>query len=117
MQAKDAHHSVGLKCTRRDGGPHLQLNELRMAGPVKRAELEAGSSQDLLFRPGNRVATLSPLPPLSRATSLILGDPCSAGHLRNSAGIVEFSDERRAIAFEKYLRSGSGSAFARRHLR
>ena len=31
--------------------------------------------------------------------------------------VVEFADERRAIAFEKYLKSGSGSAFAKRHLR
>jgi predicted GIY-YIG superfamily endonuclease len=31
--------------------------------------------------------------------------------------IVEFSDERRAVAFEKYLKSGSGYEFARRHLR
>ena len=31
--------------------------------------------------------------------------------------IVEFADERRAIAFEKYLKSGSCCAFARRHLR
>ncbi len=31
--------------------------------------------------------------------------------------IVEFADERRAIAFEKYLKSGSGGAFAKRHLR
>jgi len=31
--------------------------------------------------------------------------------------IVEFSDERRAVAFEKYLKSGSGNAFAKRHLR
>ncbi len=31
--------------------------------------------------------------------------------------IVEFSDERRAVEFEKYLKSGSGSAFAKRHLR
>jgi predicted GIY-YIG superfamily endonuclease len=31
--------------------------------------------------------------------------------------IVEFSDERRALAFEKYLKSGSGSAFATRHFR
>ena len=31
--------------------------------------------------------------------------------------IVEFSDEGRAVAFEKYLKSGSGGAFARRHLR
>jgi predicted GIY-YIG superfamily endonuclease len=30
---------------------------------------------------------------------------------------VEFSDERRALAFERYLKSGSGGAFARRHLR
>jgi putative endonuclease len=31
--------------------------------------------------------------------------------------ILEFSDERRAVVFEKYLKSGSGSAFAKRHLR
>lgn len=31
--------------------------------------------------------------------------------------VVEFRDERRAIAFEKYLKSGSGGAFARRHFR
>jgi predicted GIY-YIG superfamily endonuclease len=30
---------------------------------------------------------------------------------------IEFADERRAIAFEKYLKSGSGVAFAMRHLR
>jgi putative endonuclease len=27
-----------------------------------------------------------------------------------------FDDERRAIAFEKYLKSGSGRSFAKRHL-
>ena len=31
--------------------------------------------------------------------------------------VIEFSDERRALAFEKYLKSGSGGAFAKRHLR
>jgi predicted GIY-YIG superfamily endonuclease len=31
--------------------------------------------------------------------------------------VVEFADERRAIAFEKYLKSGSGVAFSQRHLR
>ena len=31
--------------------------------------------------------------------------------------VIEFADERRAIAFEKYLKSGSGAAFAKRHLR
>lgn len=30
--------------------------------------------------------------------------------------IIEFADERRAIAFERYLKSGSGVAFAQRHL-
>jgi predicted GIY-YIG superfamily endonuclease len=29
---------------------------------------------------------------------------------------VAFSDETRAFAFEKYLKSGSGRAFAKRHL-
>ena len=28
---------------------------------------------------------------------------------------IEFSDERRAVAFERYLKSPSGRAFARRH--
>jgi predicted GIY-YIG superfamily endonuclease len=28
---------------------------------------------------------------------------------------IEFSDERRAVRFERYLKSGSGRAFARRH--
>jgi predicted GIY-YIG superfamily endonuclease len=31
--------------------------------------------------------------------------------------VVEFTDEARAVAFEKYLKSGSGCAFAQRHLR
>ena len=31
--------------------------------------------------------------------------------------VINFADERRAIAFEKYLKSGSGVEFARRHLR
>jgi putative endonuclease len=31
--------------------------------------------------------------------------------------VIEFTDERRALAFEKYLKSGSGVAFAKRHLR
>jgi predicted GIY-YIG superfamily endonuclease len=29
---------------------------------------------------------------------------------------IAFSDEARAFAFEKYLKSGSGRAFAKRHL-
>ena len=31
--------------------------------------------------------------------------------------VVAFTDERRAFAFERYLKSGSGVAFAKRHLR
>ena len=31
--------------------------------------------------------------------------------------IIEFNDEKRAMAFERYLKSGSGVAFAKRHLR
>jgi len=31
--------------------------------------------------------------------------------------VVEFADERRAVVFERYLKSGSGLAFATRHLR
>ena len=31
--------------------------------------------------------------------------------------IVRFADEYRAVAFERYLKSGSGGAFAKRHFR
>ena len=31
--------------------------------------------------------------------------------------LVQFADERRALAFERYLKTGSGCAFAKRHLR
>lgn len=31
--------------------------------------------------------------------------------------IVKFVDEQRAVRFEKYLKSGSGCAFAQRHFR
>src|SRR5262249_20835708 len=31
--------------------------------------------------------------------------------------VVEFADEPRALAFERYLKSGSGCAFSQRHLR
>ncbi len=30
---------------------------------------------------------------------------------------IQFADEARALNFERYLKSGSGCAFARRHLR
>jgi predicted GIY-YIG superfamily endonuclease len=30
---------------------------------------------------------------------------------------IPFADEARAVKFERYLKSGSGCAFARRHLR
>ena len=31
--------------------------------------------------------------------------------------IIEFDDEERAVKFERYLKSGSGVEFAKRHLR
>ena len=31
--------------------------------------------------------------------------------------VVEFADEERALRFERYLKSGSGCAFAMRHFR
>ena len=31
--------------------------------------------------------------------------------------VVEFADDQRAIALERYLKSGSGNAFAKRHFR
>ena len=52
-------------------------------------------------------------------------DAHNAGHCSHTASgrpwlvdvVVEFADERRAVAFEHYLKSGSGVAFAKRHLR
>jgi putative endonuclease len=52
-------------------------------------------------------------------------DAHNAGHCRQTARggpwhvdvIVKFADEARAVTFERYLKSGSGSVFARRHLR
>ena len=48
-----------------------------------------------------------------------------AGHCTHTAdgrpweidGVVAFRDEARALKFERYLKSGSGVAFAKRHLR
>jgi len=31
--------------------------------------------------------------------------------------MIEFADEERAMRFERYLKSGSGCAFAKRHFR
>ena len=31
--------------------------------------------------------------------------------------MIQFTDERRALAFERYLKTGSGWAFAKRHFR
>jgi predicted GIY-YIG superfamily endonuclease len=49
----------------------------------------------------------------------------NSGHCRHTATgvpwtlvvMIFFADERRAREFERYLKSGSGSAFAVRHLR
>ncbi len=49
----------------------------------------------------------------------------NAGHCTHTADgrpweidvIIEFNDEKRAVVFEQYLKSGSGVAFAKRHLR
>ena len=49
----------------------------------------------------------------------------NAGHCTHTATgrpwepdvVIEFGDEPRAVAFERYLKSGSGVAFANRHLR
>ena len=47
------------------------------------------------------------------------------GHSRHTASgrpwrvvvVIAFADARRALEFERYLKSGSGCAFAARHLR
>jgi predicted GIY-YIG superfamily endonuclease len=49
----------------------------------------------------------------------------NGGHCRHTAAgtpwqlvvVIAFRDPRRALAFEKYLKSGSGGAFASRHFR
>jgi putative endonuclease len=41
----------------------------------------------------------------------------ASGRPWNIDVVVEFADEKRAVAFERYLKSGSGNAFATRHLR
>ena len=49
----------------------------------------------------------------------------NAGHCSHTATgrpwridvMVEFASEERAVKFEQYLKSGSGCAFAKRHLR
>ena len=49
----------------------------------------------------------------------------NAGHCPNTARggpweldvVVAFSDEKRAVGFERYLKSGSDVAFAKRHFR
>jgi putative endonuclease len=41
----------------------------------------------------------------------------STGRPWNVDVLIEFSDEQRALLFERYLKSGSGCAFAKRHLR
>ena len=52
-------------------------------------------------------------------------DAHNAGRCRHTAHhrpwrvdvIIEFADEPRAVVFERYLKSGSGTAFAKRRLR
>ena len=47
----------------------------------------------------------------------------NAGHCQHTASlrnwqlhvVIEFLDEKRALRFERYLKSGSGRAFAKRH--
>jgi predicted GIY-YIG superfamily endonuclease len=41
----------------------------------------------------------------------------TSGHSWQLVIVVTFADEPRALKFERYLKSGSGAAFAKRHLR
>ncbi len=41
----------------------------------------------------------------------------SSGRPRQLDVVLKFADEGRAVTFERYLKSGSGNAFAIRHLR
>lgn len=56
------------------------------------------------------------------AARLVAHNACKCPHTASGRPwrtdvAIEFSDEKRAIAFEQYLKSGSGYAFAQRHLR
>jgi putative endonuclease len=42
--------------------------------------------------------------------------PHTSSHRPWQIHIIEFPDEERAIRFERYLKSGSGRVFAKRHL-
>ena len=52
-------------------------------------------------------------------------DAHNAGRCKHTASgrpwrldvVVTFADERRAVEFERYLKSGTGAAFAARHFR
>lgn len=60
--------------------------------------------------------------PRAQAKGTKVGDRriCFNSLRSSSKGVdvmVEFADERRAVAFERYLKSGSGCAFAKRHFR
>ena len=43
--------------------------------------------------------------------------PTASGRPWRLDVVIEFADEALALAFERYLKSGSGGAFAMRHLR
>ena len=62
------------------------------------------------------------VPTVSFAVSDVHTDEYFADKVRHFAkwkhvDAIEFADEARAVAFEKYLKSGSGVAFSKRHFR
>ncbi|HYT65015.1 MAG TPA: GIY-YIG nuclease family protein [Vicinamibacterales bacterium] len=77
------------------------------------------------------MCTSSGIGPRRRATTGLTSNMAArlaahnAGHCTHTADgrpweidvIIEFNDEKRAVVFEQYLKSGSGVAFAKRHLR
>ena len=58
-----------------------------------------------------------PIAPARLAQPGTLETGGATGKLMIVAGVVEFTDERRAVAFERCLKSGSGVASAKSHLR
>ena len=100
----------------REGGPVKFSNELRLAShpPLKKSVYVIQSETDATrYYTGltSNVAARLAAHNAGRCTHTASGRPWKV------VVIVKFLDEARAVRFERYLKSGSGVAFAKRHLR
>jgi hypothetical protein len=110
LSAKDAHHSVALKRT--GGRFHVRF---------ARSIAETAIFSRLINRKNCDPGTL-PVPHLTCFSRIERGDRLALAHaMSNSKRIVyvlrSVAAPARALKFERYLKSGSGCAFAKRHLR